>query len=372
MKSHQAQTSNYAQPPNKRRGLGCLIWGIPLLVGLCLSAFVVLGAIYVGWSSGVATAQANSTGTAEAALQRQCERVPLDLATGNLGLAETRLKALASETPAPSCLHALIIMATAMAPTATTFALPIRPSPTALPTFAATSTIRATIPTSAPVTDIVGNNAGVVYDLDALLAEARNELSQQNYLDAIDTLDAIISVDEDFQSELVRRLFLEALKFQAQALFRSGKLSQAIVLTGRAETLGSIESLQYERFIALLYLDGQRLKVTNPAEAVRLFNRIVYEQGLANYMNGDVIAEMQEALRNYAVAFAYQGEPCRARDQYDAALGLHPTRGLISRGELTNKRQEAAHACGDQPLSLTTADTDAAVGTPLPIGVRSR
>ena len=228
------------------------------------------------------------------------------------------------------------------------------------------------MPTAAPVIDVVANDAGVVYDLHALLAEARNELSQQNYLDAIDTLDAIISVDEDFQSELVRRLFLEALKFQAQALFRSGKLSQAIVLTGRAETLGSIESLQYERFIALLYLDGQRLKVTNPAEAVRLFNRIVYEQGLANYMNGDVIAEMQEALRNYADAFAFQGEPCRARDQYDAALDLHPTRGLISRGDLTNKRQEAAQACGDQPLSLTTADTNAAVGTPLPIGVRSQ
>lgn len=337
-----------------------------MTVGLLLSTVAVIGASYVGWTSGLATAQANSTGTVEAAVQRQCALIPRDLGEGSFTLAARRLRDLQQRTPAPDCLYELLQLATAMAPTASKINLPTQPSPTALPSTAAEA---ITTPTSAPTSTIANDHDRFEYDLDALLAEARNELSQRDFPAAIDTLDAIISIDEHFQSELVGSLFLEALKAQAQALFRSGNLSEAIVLTGRAEAHGDIETLQYERFIALLYLDGQSQKATNPAEAVRLFNRIVYEQGLSAYMNGDVIAELQEALKNYGDAFAFQGDYCQAQAQYEAALDLHPARSHISRGELTSKRQQAAQACGDQPLSLTT-DASSASGTPQPIGVR--
>ena len=88
-------------------------------------------------------------------------------------------------------------------------------------------------------------------------------------------------------------------------------------------------------------------------------------------MNGDVIAEMQEALRNYGDAFSYQGEPCRARTQYEAALNLHPSYSRVSRGELNSKSQEAAQACPDQPQLLTTSNEDLAATTRAPIGERS-
>ena len=370
MKSQTAPPVFSAEPPKKRRGLTCLLWLIALTAGLLLISVVGIGGAYAGWTSGLATAQANMAQTAAAALQRQCDLIPRDLAEGSYALAERRLQDLQQKSPAPACLSALLRLATALAPTATAMQALPQASPTAPPTATAAVLEPTAIPSIAPTLAIASGSDSFEYDLEALLTEARGELSGQNYPAAIDTLDAIISIDEGFQSELVRRLFLEALKAQAQALYRSGKLSEAIVLTGRAEAYGDIGTLQYERFIALLYLDGGRLKANNPAEAVRLLNRIIYEQGLPNYMNGAVIAELQEALRNYGDAFSFQGDPCSARTQYEAALDLHPARGSISRGELTNKRQAAAQACGDQPLSLTTSGADTASSTHSPIGVR--
>ena len=368
LKPHQTPTFNPVQPPKERRGFTCLIWLIILTIGLLSSSLVVIGAAYVGWSSGLATAQAEDAATVEAAVRRQCELIPRNLEEGNFDLAARRLRDLQLQTPAPACLHALLPLATALAPTATADRQTNQRAPTDLPTRSAPVAEATSTATAAPAVRDAG--VGIAYDLDALLAEAQNEFSAGDYAAAIDTLDAIISIDENYQSDLVRRLFLGALTSQAQALYRSGRLSEAIVLTGRAETLGDIESLQYERFIALLYLDAQRLKVTNPAEAVRLFNRIIYEQGLSNYMNGDVIAEMQEALRNYGDAFSFQGEPCRARTQYEAALNLHPSFSRVSRGELTSKLQEAAQACGDQPQLPTTGDIGPVGTVHAPVGER--
>ena len=217
-----------------------------MTIGLLSSSLVVIGAAYVGWTSGVATAGANDAATAEAAVQRQCELIPRNLEEGNFDLAVRRLRDLQIQTPAPACLHALLSLATALAPTATAREETLRPSPTALPTRSAPAAEPAwTATATATDTDAGGS---FEYDLDALLAEAQNDFSAGDFAAAIDTLDAIISIDEEYQSDLVRRLFLGALRSQAQALFRSGRLSEAIVLTGRAETLGDIESLQYERF----------------------------------------------------------------------------------------------------------------------------
>ena len=161
-------------------------------------------------------------------------------------------------------------------------------------------TIAATVPPTAEST--------FEYDLDALLDEAQIDTGRQNYRRAIDTLDAIIAIDGEFQSERVNSMYFEALTAQAQTLYRTGKLSEAIVVTGRAEAHGDIGQLNYERSIARSYLDGQRLKVINPGESVRLFSNIVYTFEHGDYMNGQILAELQEAHYNYGDAFAFQGD----------------------------------------------------------------
>ncbi len=332
--------------------------------GLLLIGAVVVGAVFAGWSTGLATARAQATGTAMAEAQLQCALIPADLAAGHLTLAQRRLSALQSAAPAPACLALY-------APTATLLHQQAQASPTATATATMTATLSPTAtaqPTSQPATATATATSGVEYDLAALLAEAQADYERRDFPAAIDTLGAIISLDADFQRNLVQRLILESLMAQAQLLYRTGKLSEANVLTDRARAFGDVGSLNYEYFIADTYLNGQRTKTTNPSEAVRLLRRIVYEQGLANYMNGRALGELQDALRYYADALALQGDACQARAQYQAALDLHPSVTYVNRGLLTGKRQEAELACNEAlqiagtPLAIGPAATPAAVG----------
>ncbi|MCY3781259.1 MAG: hypothetical protein OXG78_13180 [Chloroflexi bacterium] len=364
MKPENARVTNYGYPDKGRRQTSCLLWALVAFFCLLAALAVVVIAAYAGWTSGVGTARAKATDAADAELQGQCDLLEQNLADGNLDLARSRIDWLRRLMPVPSCLLTL-------APTATAAHLQAQPSATSIPPKTAvpimTETVPAQVgelPTSEVSTEVLWD-----YDLDALLAEAVADHAARNYSAAIQTLEAIVSIDEDFQRERVRRMLLDALTAQALTLYRSFKLSEAIVLTERAEVYGDIGELNYERYIADTFLIGQRSKATNPAEAVRRFSEIVYQHN-PNYMNGQVQSELQDALRYFADALLLQGDACQAHEQYAAALALQPSYSLVSRGLLTTKQQEAAQTCGAlNPAAAGQAGATSA-GTPLPLGVR--
>ncbi len=353
--------TSYGQPKMRRRGAGCLIWGMAASLGLIVAGAVVIASIYAGWNAGVETARENATGTVEVEVQQQCDRIPRDLSEGNLNQAQTRLEWLQRATPAPSCLLTL-------APTATAAFLRAQPSPTLIPTATATLAAPAAPPTVKPTPTEIEADSEWEYDLDALFAQAKADFDSRNFSAAIDTLEAIISIDRDYQRDPVSRMVLDALTSQALTLYRSGKLSEAIVLTERAEVYGDIGELNYERYVADLYLAGQRYKASNPALAVLRFNEIVYQHN-RNYMNGQVVGELQDALRYYGDALALQGDACLAQDQFAAALELQPSHSPVSRGELAAKQQQAALACGSQELESAGTGGTGPGGTPQPVGV---
>ncbi len=365
MKSQGVQIVNHAEPRRKRRELACLLWGFGALFCLFIAGLIVIGSVYAGWNTGLATARAAATTTAAAYAQQQCNRIPADLAAGNLRLAQSRFEDLANFRQTPVCLPLL-------APTATAAYLAADASPTPPPTN--TSMPTALQPTAVPTSTVTATTLieeiSTDYDLHTLLADAQSALRLRDFPSAIDTLDAIISIDGEFQQELVRRLFLEALTAEALALYRNGRLSEAIVMTDRAEEHGSIEDLYHERYIALLYLDGQRSKVTNPAEAVRKFSSMYYEFGVRDYVNGPIASELQEAHRNYALALALQGDHCPAQAQFEAALELKPAFSRINLADLTARRNQSAQACQAQRQDIITSAGTAAEVTPQSIGVR--
>lgn len=362
MKSADRQIVDYGGPQRRRRGTVCLLWGFGAFVFLLIAGLIVMGAVYAGWTSGLATARADATITLEAYARQQCERIPADLAAGSLGLARSRFADLADLPQTPACLLQL-------APTATAAYLAASASPTPLPSDTPAPPQPTSAPTFAAATEAIGRPRPLDYDLDALLAEAKSALSLRDYPAAIDTLDAIMNIDGDFQRDLARRLYLDALTAQALALFRSGRLSEAIVMTDRAEEHGSIEDLYHERYIALLYLDGQRYKATNPAEAVRKFSSMYYEFGVRDYVNGPIAGDLQEALRNYAMALALQGDHCPAQTQFEAALELSAAYSRINRADLAARRDQAAAACQEQQREAIA--TAGAAGTPQGVGSRA-
>lgn len=366
MRATDDQPARYPGPAKPRRGigrLGCLIWG---MVGVLLAGMMVTGAAFAGWNSGISLARHNATSTAAAELARQCDHLRTDLAAGNARLAQRRIEFLRQHTP--TCLIELVPTATALyldsLPRAT-----LRPTLTATsqPAIAAASTARPTV----AATDAAAAGSLYEYDLDVLLAEAEADMSRRNYRAAIDTLDAIIAIDESFRTDHVGALHFAALTEQALALFRSGRLAEGIVLARRAETYGDVQALElnYEWTIAELYLDAQRLKITNPAESVRLFSLIVYEHGLRAYQNGLVISELQEAHRNYGDALSRQGEHCQAQGQYQAALDLRASPSRIDRAAVMIQRSQAAQACSGasvaQPSSTALPDNSEPTGAPI-------
>ena len=354
------QASRSIKPGRGIGRLGCLVW---MMVGLLLAGMMAAGAVFAGWNSGISLARYNATVTAAAELARQCDHLQTDLAAGSARLAQRRIEFLQAQSPA--CLIELAPTATALylisLPSATP-APTMTPPPLPLPSAAVTATSESTA--------TVGGNA-YDYDMDALLAEAEADMTLRNYQAAVDTLDAIIAIDENFQQARVGDLYFSALTAQATALFRSGRLAEGIVMTARAEAYGDVQGLDlnYERFIAGLYLSAQRLKITNPAESVRLFSQIVYDHGLRTYLNGLVIAELQEAHRHYGDALSRQGDYCEAQSQYAAALDLSVFPSRIDRAGVMTQRDQAAQICGGAQAAspAPTASADTAEPTAAPI-----
>ena len=169
VKSQGAPIVNHAEPRRGKRGLACLLWGAFAFVCLLIAGAVLMGAVYAGWNSGLATARAQASITAEAYARQQCERIPLDLAAGNPQLAQKRFEELLKQERPPGCLFNLAPTATAAFLLSATSPSPppatvLPPTPTARP--------HTATPPSASSDSEPSSEAG--YDLNALLEEARN------------------------------------------------------------------------------------------------------------------------------------------------------------------------------------------------------
>ena len=328
---------------------------------ICLlfaAGVVALIAAFAGWSSGVDIARSNASSTAEAEVAQQCALLPEDLAAGKLDLVGARLQSLRSFSPPPDCLIRWSPMATqaylASLPSPTPLAT-IPPRPTAEPTLAMRPATIAPVSSSA-------------YDLDALLAQAQAELAARDYPAAIDTLDAIISLDPAFQRDLTRQLIRQALTTQAKTLFESGKLPEAIVLSERAEIYGDIGELTFLRQVAIMLQNAQLLTSSNPAEAVRLMRRIVYDFQSPRLMTYDMVGELQAALAAYG-DWLLPSDACAAKAQYEAALELQPLQWKIRRESLNAKSRRATQSC--RTPGTAGVNNPGGTATLAPIGQRS-
>ena len=333
MQVPQPSIADTAVAGRRARGGNCLL-SFALVIGCLLACgLTALGGALAGWNSGVELAQATALSAADAEIRQQCAMLPEDLAAGNLALAGARLQSLRIHSPPPDCLIR-------WSPLATQAWLDSLPSPTPPPTSAPAIAANATSPPSAVTLAPLSN----AYDLDALLAQAQAELAARDYPAAIDTLDAVISLDADFQRETTRELMLQALTTQARALFEAGKLPEAIVLSERAEIYGDIGDLNFLREVAVMLQSARMHRSSNPAQAVSLLRRIVYDLQSPRLMTVDMVGELQAALAAYG-DWLLPSNACAARDQYQAALDLQPMQPSVGHGSLSAKMRQAEQAC---------------------------
>lgn len=325
-------------------------------MSLIIAVVIVFLAGYGGWNAGLRVARANATQTRVADILIQCEFIKRDINNGNNpDLIQRRFDDLSQQTPAPDCI-------TQLAPSATAYAIANRstPTPTVTPSPSLTVEIVSRTPNATQSTD---NN----FDIAGLLDEAQSQVALAQWQDAISTLDAIIALDPNYEKARVERLLFQSLTSQANLLYQSGRLAEAIVLTDRAEEYGDIQGLNYERFIASIYLDAQRYVDINYSEAIRLLNRIIYEQNLPNYQGGNAARLLYDQLLKYADAFATGGDPCNAVIQYDRAIQLSQNLSQVTGNvEASAKRESAQTACAQSTLQPELGTDDPNI-TPQPI-----
>lgn len=303
------------EPEPESGGSGCL-WSAILGIAVLFALAIVGLAAAAGWTSGVRIAQDNATATHFADINNQIEQINSDIAQGNLGLVDVRLRYLATQTPGVDAVPQLQATATALYLTS-------QPTVTPTPTPTATETETLTTPEASaePLAMTAAPDGGI--DLNTLLSDAREAVNGTRWRDAIDLLDVIISVDPQFEKNTVANLMSQSLNAQALRLFRQGNesgLAEAIVLTNRAEQFGQlVGDVSFEREVAILYLNAtSRINTSDYAGGIRFLNEVIAFS--PNYLNSRQLLQQQYIA--YGDALLAGGQPCSAVMQYTNAINF--------------------------------------------------
>jgi hypothetical protein len=332
-----------AQPERRGCGMSALLLG-----GFALLGLLIVGlATAAGFTTGQREGSAFATSTQQSVITDQINRIPQDVAARNAALLGVRLQFLSTLTPGIPEVQSFSVTATALAES-------LRATPTLAPTQPATPSpapiVEATSATPQALATLPPESA---FDTAALLQQAQTAVDSGQWQDAIALLDAINGIDPEFQATTVRNLLLRSLNSYAAQLYNSyapgnpGRLAQAIVLTDRAEEIGTLgDGLAFERTAAQLYLDARRSVGLDPFAAIRAFERLYTQGGQGRYF-----AEAQQELFNQYVALgdaqAQIGEHCPAVPYYQSALGY------LSSSSVSAKLRTSTDLC--------------AVATPLPL-----
>jgi hypothetical protein len=294
-------------------GPGCLTWTFVGVMSLVFAIAIVVLAGTAGWTAGQREASSNANATRSAEVATQCALFENDVATRNPIVLNARYQYLVTLTPGVGCISVIPATATALYLTS---------QPTATTTSTATPTITATLAVTATPESIATSATGG-YDLSALLGDAQESITISDWESAIETLDVIIGLDPDFEPATVRSLMFQATSEYAGDLYRDGRLAEAIVMTDRAEEFGSIGELDYERYIATLYLNAARTEGTDYLTTIQAWQNL-YNVNPNYQVTGDlsVAQHLFNAYKGYGDAWAAQNEFCPAYQQYQSALSI--------------------------------------------------
>jgi tetratricopeptide (TPR) repeat protein len=346
------------------RGPGCGLLAAVGLMMLLLSLGIVGLSGLAGYRTGQRVAQANGTATTGAVIRSQIERLPGDLAAGNLEIARFRLDFLAAMTPAVAGLAEFQGTATALYQAA--MATPT-PTPQASETPQAEITAEITPDAAAETTESAGGVVVNGYNLDDLLEEAERAIDLGQYEDAVDLLDAVIALDEGYRPAQVRGLLQQSLITLARRSFQSlNTLAEGIFYTDRAEDEGaSIGELNFEREIAALYLDGRAaLDAGNFQRAAQRFGQM-QSYGITEYKGINVSRLLFDQYVAVGQGLVNAGQVCDAVPPFNNALNLFADAGISA-------QRDAAQTACQNAIALTqtpgTPGTSGAEPTFAPVG----
>ncbi len=318
-----------APPP---RG-SCLLNGLIVTVMLGIALAIVGLSAAAGWTAGQREANSNATATRSSEINEQLQHIPADIADGNFSMLDIRIRWLATQTPGVAGITELMATGTAVFLTA-------QPTPTlaATPTPEAAESVESTSEATEQLA--LSPDASGGYDLAQILSQAESAIASSQWQDAIDLLDVVIGIDENYERNRVRTLMSQALNSYARALYNSMQPAAANLVVSRARLFGPLaDGIEYENMAAELYLTARAAAGTGSPAAMNAV------QQLLNLGPGRYYEEAQNLLYTFYVnsgdAYLAQGNSCSAVGQYQNAIGI------FASGVANGKLNVAEAACAN-------------------------
>jgi tetratricopeptide (TPR) repeat protein len=200
----------------------------------------------------------------------------------------------------------------------------------------------------------------------SLLVQAEEEISQENFAEALETLSQVRDLDPNYVPERVADLLFELNYNQGLALVEAQQFEPALLAFAEAlaERPGSAAA-QRAHDRATLYLQGlAALAEENYQEAIEALTRL-YE---AEPAYPAVAQKLRESHEQFAEALAEDETWCLAEAQYLAALELAPDEAGLQRGAAESGEQCAVMATrqtnAEPTPTTTTAANEVAAATP--------
>lgn len=341
--------------PPVSTGPGCGMIGLISVILVVFAVLIVALAGAAGWTAGQREGETILRSTRDGAIREQVDRIPADVASGNVVLLRTRLEWLATAAPDYADLPNLALTGTAVY-----FNSFPTPTPTLPPTVAATQ--------AAPIQQVIATPArGGGFDIDAIYAQAQVAMNGALWEDAIELLDVVVGLDSNYESGDVRRLLNQALQNRALELYNADQPAAANILVGRAEEYGQIDSsLDYERYAAELFLEARAAVGIGSPVAVQSLQEV-----LSLGAGGRYYDESRQLLYNQYVligdSYMAQSNYCGAAGQYQFAMNV------FGSGTANGKYANAQNLCVNavptvDPNWMLTPGAVAPVGVVQPPG----
>ncbi|HEX9923283.1 MAG TPA: hypothetical protein VGD99_11525 [Anaerolineae bacterium] len=186
-----------------------------------------------------------------------------------------------------------------------------------------------------------------------ILAAAEEQLAQENWTEAVETLAQVRGLDPDFQPERLSELLFTANYQLGLDLIDPDQIEEAVVAFERAlseqpddqDVIAQLEQ-------ATLYVEGKASEEDDPERAVEAFNQLYRVQ--ADYL--DVEQRLFRAYEAFGDALLNDEAWCQAETQYAEALRFQPNAGIQAKAETSTERCEAgASAQATRPASQPQA-----------------
>lgn len=190
-----------------------------------------------------------------------------------------------------------------------------------------------------------------------LLDEARKDISQKLWNEAIDRLEQLQGVDANFQTQTVNDLLFQSYSESGKQASLNGEIELARERFDAALTLRKDPEITRQRDMAELYLDGQQAVGNDWPTAIQRFTTLY--QLDPNY--DDVKKRLTDAHVQYGDRAAKGNAWCLAAREYDRAGALIPD--ILA----TQKYSQATTRCKQTANVTPTITAVAGITTTTPV-----